>query len=766
MEKKQVELLAPAGSPEGFYGAVHAGADAVYLGGSRYGARAYAENFTEQELIRCIRYGHIRGVKIYMTVNTLLKEDESSQLYDYLAPFYEAGLDAVIVQDFGALRLIKRQFPNLSLHASTQMTLCSRYGAELLRGMGVSRIVPARELSLKELISIRRQVDVELETFIHGAMCYSYSGQCLFSSILGGRSGNRGRCAQPCRLPYSILADGVCSPEMYPLSLKDMCTIDHIPELIEAGIDSFKIEGRMKRPEYAAGVTAIYRKYMDWYLEKKEKYGPEEAVARYGVEAGDERQLKSLYIRTQTQNGYYYRHNGKEMVTLSSPGYSGTDEVLLETIRNQYPLEPQKLPVQIRASFTEGLPASVAMGRGQHWVCAEGETVTAAQKTPVTVENIKKQLGKLGDSCFYPEEIQVQAGNHIFYPLKQINELRRQAVEKLEAVESRHSKGWEAAETTKSAAHSKNAGETEETEITKAAERKRVTKIPSVQYDAVSQGFAVSVRTLEQLKQLTAWTQEHKHAPGRVYVEGDLMIQSREDMTPLFRKLASHSVLYAALPHILRETDEVYLNKLYELADEKSLIQGILIRSADGLGFLKSRKKKCRWRADAGFYIWNRESAAGFSPELEGFCLPWELNAAEQRRLLDMHSGGESMDFESIDFEKLVYGRTPMMITANCVLRTQGRCQKNSTLETDLLDRYRKVFPVVRNCAHCMNIIYNSVPLSLHRDLEKWKRYVCLRMDFTVERAAETASVLDAFLLNMSWKDTGHTTGHEKRGVE
>ena len=194
---KKVELLSPAGNPEGFYGAVHAGADAVYLAGSRFGARAYAQNFTTEELVSCIRYAHLFGVKVYLTVNTLVKETERIGLDAYLDPFYEAGLDAVIVQDLGALARIKRLFPGLGLHASTQMTLCSSYGARLLKDMGVSRIVPARELDLEELTALKHSTGLEVESFIHGAMCYCYSGQCLFSSILGGRSGNRGRCAQP-----------------------------------------------------------------------------------------------------------------------------------------------------------------------------------------------------------------------------------------------------------------------------------------------------------------------------------------------------------------------------------------------------------------------------------------------------------------------------------------------------------------------------------------------------------------------------------------
>ncbi len=235
----KVELLAPAGSRESFYGAIHAGADAVYLAGDRFGARAYAENFTGESLLECIRYAHLLGRKIYLTVNTLLKDSELEELYDYLLPFYEAGLDAVIVQDLGVFRFVRKHFPDLRIHVSTQMTVCSGYGASLLKAMGAERIIPARELGLQELISMKRHAEIEIETFVHGAMCYCYSGQCLFSSIAGGRSGNRGRCAQPCRLPYSVGSKAGKSRECYPLSLKDMCTVEKLPLLIEAGGDSF-----------------------------------------------------------------------------------------------------------------------------------------------------------------------------------------------------------------------------------------------------------------------------------------------------------------------------------------------------------------------------------------------------------------------------------------------------------------------------------------------------------------------------------------------
>ena len=266
---KKVELLAPAGNAEAFYGAIHAGADAIYLGGSRFGARAYAENFSEEELVACIRYAHLFQRKVYLTVNTLVKESEFSGLYEYVLPYYRAGLDGVIVQDMGVFAYLREHFPGMELHGSTQMTITGEYGAAFLKEQGACRVVPARELSLAEIRRIKEVTGLEIECFIHGAMCYCYSGQCLFSSILGGRSGNRGRCAQPCRLPYTT---GKHPKECYPLSLKDMCTIEYIPELLEAGIDSFKIEGRMKTALYVAVVARTYREAIDDYLKDENLY--------------------------------------------------------------------------------------------------------------------------------------------------------------------------------------------------------------------------------------------------------------------------------------------------------------------------------------------------------------------------------------------------------------------------------------------------------------------------------------------------------------
>ena len=234
MNNNRVELLAPAGNKEAFIGTINAGADAVYLGGTKYSARAYADNFETEDIIFCIRYAHLRGKKVYLTVNTLMKENEINGLYDYIQPLYIAGLDACIVQDFGAFIFLQKHFPDMELHASTQMTITGPDSAKMLKEMGATRIVPARELSLSEIKILKKESGLEIETFIHGAMCYCYSGQCLFSSILGGRSGNRGRCAQPCRLPYDVNNTTSKNKDTYPLSLKDMCTLEHIDKLIQA----------------------------------------------------------------------------------------------------------------------------------------------------------------------------------------------------------------------------------------------------------------------------------------------------------------------------------------------------------------------------------------------------------------------------------------------------------------------------------------------------------------------------------------------------
>lgn len=782
----RVELLAPAGSPEGFYGAVHAGADAVYLGGSRFGARAYAENFTEEELVECIRFSRLFGVKVYLTVNTLLKEWELKELPGYLEPFYLAGLEGVIVQDLGVLSLIREQFPALKLHASTQMTICSSYGAKILKELGVCRIVPARELSLKELTAMKKEADIELETFIHGAMCYCYSGQCLFSSILGGRSGNRGRCAQPCRLPYTVtkksrrpMAElGQC----YPLSLKDMCTIEHLPALIESGIDSFKIEGRMKKPEYAAGVTAVYRKYIDLYYGLRDKLGPKEAARVYTVEERDRNILASLYIRSDIQEGYYFQKNGPQMVALNNPAYNATDEKLLAEIRDMHLNERPKLSVRVEAVFLTGKPASVTLHRGNISVNIQGEIVQRAQNRPITEDNIRKQLSKLGDSPFRAEIIQVQVGGDAFYPLQHINELRRLAAGELEQKllaelkqENRHRPNW-------------STKESEYRPDESIRKKHHDFSAGGEDFDDQHEGWVVSVRTQEQLESLLSFwkkipkRQEQKNGQvlsnlRRIYLDGDLFIEKPDEIFALCRQFLSgeeYPALYLALPYVLRMEDGPYLEHLWNLVKDGSF-EGCLVRSLDGIGFLTERKKQSssegdnivfRMRTDAGLYVWNSLAVKEVSEWAEGFCLPYELNGSEQRALLKRIVPMVGNDFAH---EKIIYGRIPMMVTANCVVKTTEGCGRGSgrtEVTIWLKDRYKKEFPVLTNCFHCTNLIYNSLPLALFSEAERRRGQGEQRLDFTLESGEEVMQILEAYMSCEKLKDKLYTTGHEKRGVE
>ena len=333
---RKAELLAPAGSFDSLKAAVAAGADAIYMGGSRFGARAYAQNAAGEEMVEAIRYAHLHGCRLYMTVNTLFKEKELDELCDYMKPYYEAGLDGVIVQDLGALQVMKRAFPGMELHASTQMTVTSVYSAKMLKEMGCCRVVPARELSLEEISRIYKETGMDIETFVHGALCYCYSGQCLMSSLIGGRSGNRGRCAQPCRLPYRVWegdkAEGKSlnkENQKFVLSLKDLCTLDILPEILEAGVYSLKIEGRMKSPRYTAGVVRIYRKYLDLY----ETYGKD----GYYVDPEDKKELLDLFDRGGFTSGYYEKHNGKDMVALKEkPEFREGNQKLFDFLDANY----------------------------------------------------------------------------------------------------------------------------------------------------------------------------------------------------------------------------------------------------------------------------------------------------------------------------------------------------------------------------------------------------------------------------------------------
>ncbi|MCM1134182.1 MAG: U32 family peptidase [Clostridium sp.] len=825
---KKIELLSPAGNFDALKGALNAGADAVYLGGGQYGARAYADNFPKEELLEGLRLAHILGKKIYLTVNTLVKEKELDKLYEFLLPFYESGLDGVIVQDLGVLRFIRKHFPSLALHASTQMTLTGSYGANLMKAEGVSRIVPARELSLTEIQKLKQDTGLEIEAFIHGAMCYCYSGQCLFSSILGGRSGNRGRCAQPCRLPYRIKIGAEIYPaglhlafdvnqsvkssrnslkgEIYPLSMRDMCTLEILPRLIDAGIDSFKIEGRMKKPAYAAGVTAIYRKYIDLY----EKNG-----ADYRVDEADLKMLHSLYIRSEVSDGYYKRGNGREMISLRSPSYSPTDEKLLSVIEKNYIEKKPCHEVNARIVLKAGTPAELTLWADGVSISCQGAFVQEAKKQPLREEKVAEQIQKTGNSLLKIKKVEVNLQGFVFMPVGALNELRRRAAAAMEEeiIHWRREQGQSTQTLLSSSFEAEPVDENQQFSVSSEKSTDKLTgktgdsnqyvhvaqhrKLSNLETESLrgSGNFHVSVKTKPQLQ--AALEVQNAGLISRIYVEYSLLNSE-------VKNWEINGEIYAAAPYIVREKDICQLKKLAEAFSEKE-IDGILIRNLESYGYLAGQIPSERLVIDANLYIWNREALSFWRGRAAEFYLPLECSRQEWRELLQAASKRPVNNPAEIKSSAVVYGRLPMMITANCLKKTTGKCNKKSDKHlpepphpfsppemVTLIDRYEKQFPVYTDCNCCYNVIYNSVPLSLHgmfaenplkgksenrigvaavesnRDIAL--PYDTLRLDFTTESGEDTLKTIRYFHdLQAGFREPfykEYTTGHYKRGVE
>ena len=390
------EILAPCGSYEILEAAVHAGASACYVGGHKFGARAYAENFDNDSILRAIEFAHLHGCKLYLTVNTLFKDKEIDMLYDYLLPLYKYGLDAVIVQDFGVFMFIRRLFPDIKIHCSTQMNITSLYGASLMKEQGASRIVAARELSLDRIKEIKSEVNIEIEAFVHGAMCYSYSGQCLMSSFAGTRSGNRGRCAQPCRKKYN---------GEYLLSMKDMCTLENIPELIAAGIDSFKIEGRMKNEYYVASAVSAYRELADDCIN-----------GRFRVKKANDLKFKlaNIYSRGGFCGGYFFTHNAADMISTERPNHQGVPVgSLVKAGAGKADIKLSEKLYQrdvLEVRLKDGTFINLTSG-----ICGEaGERITL--NAPRTADIVKNQLVYRTKSRYFEEEI--KGAPRVKIPLK------------------------------------------------------------------------------------------------------------------------------------------------------------------------------------------------------------------------------------------------------------------------------------------------------------------------------------------------------------
>ncbi len=722
---RQIELLAPAGNFLGFIGGLNGGADAFYLAGTKFGARAYADNFTEEEIKEVLFLAKLFDKKVYLTVNTLLKNTEMKELYDYIKPLYELGLTGVIIQDFGVFEYLKEHFPGLELHASTQMTITSLEGAKYLIDQGMQRVVLARELTLKEVKEIT-DAGIETECFIHGSMCYCYSGQCLFSSLIGGRSGNRGRCAQPCRLPYKTGAKG---KEEYCLSLKDMCTLEHLPELIESGIASFKIEGRMKNPAYAAWVTHIYRKYIDKYLANPN--------AKFVVDVKDLEQLKTLYIRTALQDGYYHKYRGENMITKESPAYSKTDETFVEEITNSLILTKPKKQVSFRADFRIGEPCSLyaetIISDKVYSAYVTGSEVQEAMKAPLSKESIEERLMKTGDSYFAVNDMEVLTDGNIFLPVKAINELRRETLEELQ-------KSIMADIKAERVAHSRKKDD----------------------FSSINKTFnAEYIGFVEEREQLMA-VLDAEYIERVVIPYGWLLA---DDSEVLCKKCQNaEKEVYFSLPAVSRSESFERIDKALSKAREMCVGEGVYVNQTDTMAHILEHFPELKCIGDLNLYAMNNSSVNWLMQRINGFTMPVELNKDELR-----HLNTEKGEF-------ILYGRTPLMQTANCIFLTGKNCKQGKESVVGMMtDRTGAKIPFRAHCDEriCYNTIYNNVPTSLHKHKNITDSFgvSTYQIRFTVETADETRKVLDFYTdyrKNRIAEDVpfAYTNGHFLRGVQ
>ena len=708
MRNKDFELLAPAGNLEILKGVIESGADAVYVGGSMFGARAYANNFTEEELLEAIDFAHLRGVKVYLTVNTLIKNSEFSKLYDYLLVYYKRGLDAVIVQDIGVVKAIHEYFPSMEIHTSTQMTVTGADGVRFLSQFGVTRVVMAREVSLAEMKRIHEETGMELEAFVHGALCYSYSGQCLFSSILGGRSGNRGRCAQPCRLPYTV--EG--KKDEFILSLKDMCGIKALDKLHDAGVYSLKIEGRMKQLEYACGVVKYYRSYID---------------SMKPVSDADYDRIKALGNRCGFTDRYYFDHNGSDMVTYVKPNF----------VSNAAEPSPEKRKLSIEGELVlrESEPGSLTVKRGDVTYKASIEPVSAALKAPLDKKAAIDRINKTGDTDFEFSHIKAQIGENVFVPNGALNKLRRDAISGL--CDKLLKKYYR--------------------DDARYADISSMCELPEhvVKSDAVHEDGAVNAKdytaicscmTRAQLDTLISYDCfDVFYLDFDMYDRNTLIQQFTDDVKCLTKR---NKKVYLMLPTIFRADSSDYFVSIAKELDKVSF-EGFVVKNYEELYLTENLFTGKKVILDHNMYTFNDVSkSAFFEHGVSGDTVPLELNSKE------------IMHRNNIGSQMIVYGYYPLMTTANCVHKNTKGCDKKQKL-IYLKDRYNKSFAVCNNCKECYNTIYNSLPTMLTKNIGKLKEagIRSFRYSFTIETPKQIKAVMDD-------KVAEYTNGHYKRGVE
>ncbi len=691
---RQFEILSPAGSLETLICAVNNGADAVYIGGREFSARKNAVNFSKEDIQEAVRYAHLYDAKVYVTVNTLVYDSEFKGFYEFIKFLYSAGVDALIIQDLGVLSMVKRCFPDFEVHASTQMTIHNISGARLAKELGFKRVVLSRELTFDEIKNISDNVDIELEVFVHGALCMSYSGQCLMSSFIGGRSGNRGDCAQPCRLPYTLMnskGKNISNKEKYLLSLKDLCLIDEMKTLMECGVTSLKIEGRMKSAEYVSVVTSIYDKYRDGSK----------------VEERDRSALKSIFSRNGFTQGYLEGNTGRHMLN-----YDKNNDDVYQNISHDVKELAAKLkskahePIEFHAhvSVYHDMPMTLTVSAKGESVTVEGSiNAEQAVNAPLTEERLTSQIAKSGSTPFVLSGIKTDIAQGVSLPVKEINNIRREALSLLED------------------------------KLTATLDRK--SEIPfnyETPYSKPPKKLTLNaeVRTLEQFEAASKAGFDKILVPYSLYKDNKTFIDE------------SGRTVAVILPAVARDIHPV----------DTHIISGeIYASNFSQLALCKDRKVS----ANHNINVFNSHSAE-FVKNLgiETVCISPEVT---QKELLSMKT--------SADKEIIVYGRIPLMTVQNCIVKSALGCGCKDEYYL-LKDRKGVEFPVITDKNSCTNTIYNSLPVymadKLTDDVSADVSY--MRFVFTTESAGDIFDIYRMYK-NKERPSFDFTRGHYFRGV-
>lgn len=808
-----IELLAPAGSIESLYAAVQAGTDAVYLGGNKFSARAYASNFDNENMAKAVEYCHLYNVKIYVTINTILKQDELDEALEYAKFLYKTGVDALIIQDLGFANLIRKNLPDFELHASTQMTIHNAEGALFLKELGFKRIVLSRELSLNEIKHISTNLGVETEIFVHGALCICYSGQCLMSSMIGGRSGNRGRCAQPCRLPYTIInTKNMVEKKGYVLSPKDICTIENIKEIIDSGTTSLKIEGRMKRPEYVAGVVQSYRKAIDNYSRSMEmkkqtrdiKVDNDYSNYNKGFDVDDEKKkLMQLFNREGFSKAYLFGNTGKDMMAYSFPKNTG--------------LELGKVQKDLTIELKENISLKDGVRNGD-----SGFSVSKIIKNGNEVEEALK-----GDRVkLLPSEYK---NGDILYKMsdlkltKELEEIYRSPYER--KIELKLVVRFRVGQPITLTTFYKNEsfeikGENVQKALKRPLDKDRIIenlskagdtpfKFTDIEVSEFEEGFlpvsAINearrelVNKLEMYilnrsdnemkmegpKEVTKYNKKHfveskldnimhtipeniiylsSEEQLKAFLESDFSCAAINPFGELnFSYLSKFKgkQIFLKLPNIIKEEFESVCKTIEERLED---IDGII---TSNLGVISRFKGRILIIGDYKLNIFNSYALDFYKDFIDGSCLSVELNKKE---LKDVAKNSQ------VPLQMLVYGKVELMVSEYCAIgSTFGeKCSSNSCngicrkVDFILKDRKGEEF-ALKTDKFCRSYVYNSVPSNLIPNINELKtmNIKSFRIDFIDEDYDETKRILQEFKNQRYEGDFSmFTRGHYRRGVE